>query len=120
MIDLGRWPPATLRRLNLRLFDDPQYQYALDSIAGFAPEEVTRRRIANMKDAKIRRLLRAAPKCKVGHEAALRDWWAAWMPIAAGRQLWPDGNHRVGMMWRNSWRSRLVSPSSWTSPASSR
>lgn len=61
VIDLSTWPPVALRRLNLRLFDDPQYQYDLDSIAGFAPEEVTRRRIVNMKDRKIRRLLDAAP-----------------------------------------------------------
>ena len=98
MIDLARWSPTTLRRLNLRLFDDPEYQYDLDSLGGFDVEAVTRRRIANMKDEKIQALLRSAPSCPIGDAAAFRDWWAKWMPLAAGSQLWPDGNHRVGMM----------------------
>lgn len=98
MIDLSDWSPRIVRRLNLRLFDDPRYQYDLLFVTGPGADEITRRRIANVKDSKIKRLLDAVPSCPIGDETRFRDWWARWMPMAAGLQLWPDGNHRTGMM----------------------
>ena len=96
MIDVSKWDPSVLRGLNLKLFDDPRYEYDVDS--GSQAPDAIRRRIRNVKDAKIRRLLAVVPDCPVGTEPGFKDWWAQWMPIAAGMQIWPDGNHRTGLM----------------------
>lgn len=98
MIHLTQIDSVILLRLNRRLFEDPEFQYDAPSMAGFDPEEETRRRIGRVKKAKRDRILAASPPCPERDATGFQDWWAQWMPIATGRQIWPDGNHRTAMM----------------------
>lgn len=91
------WTPSTLKKINRGLALDSDEVYDFQSQVR-NPAGATLQTIANKKPAVIRVLLQADTNDYPETEEGYRDWWVNWMSVAAGRQLWPDGNHRTALL----------------------
>jgi prophage maintenance system killer protein len=87
--DFDELDPDVFKRLNEEeFFDDPENDYGLIE----NDREITRRRIQNVKDYRIDRVMREFPRSE-----PVPQQCAHWMRAIVGLHFFPDANHRTAM-----------------------
>jgi hypothetical protein len=79
----------------VRIFRDAKQEYLRSGPFGDESHDEVLQRIRNVKDHKIKRVI--APINDFS-EASLATSWSLWMTLCAGTHVWPDANHRTGMV----------------------
>ena len=88
--------PDDVRQLNLDLLNQKPSEYNLKSRSGSPTDSRSvEQRIRNVRAAPVRRVIEAIP---IFGERALPAAWAHFVCLIAGRHLWPDANHRTGVL----------------------
>jgi len=86
--DLGGVDAETIKQFNYERYRDPEETYGLVD----ASREKTIRRIWNVQDADLRRIMREFPR----HEPVVQQC-AHWVRAISGKHFFPDANHRTAI-----------------------
>lgn len=98
--------PDVFRAIQFSLLNDPDRPYSAMGEFGHAPRDELLHRILNVRGQKISRIISAASPFEPSAAAAA---WSQLMALVAGRHLFPDANHRTGLLAFNwvTFRTRL-------------
>lgn len=87
--DLSMLPAEDIKWRNRNFFQNSDHIYT----TGAQPEQVTLRQIENVRNGDLRQVLLGFPR-----EKPLYAQCAHWMHAFAGKQFFPDANHRTAML----------------------
>ena len=87
--DLSSLPAEEIKWRNRRFYTDQGHVYTTDP----DPEHVAKRKIKNVRNQDLRRVLRTFPT-----DEPLYVQCALWLRAFAGKQFFPDANHRTAML----------------------
>lgn len=85
---------SDVKQIQFDIFDENQDEYLRAGPSGMRTGDDIRHQIVNVSESSIRQILRAVV---IDEESAVRDAWAHFMALLAGRHLFPDANHRTAM-----------------------
>lgn len=84
-----------VRRVNIAILEDASAGYMRSGPFRDLSRRDVLQRIRNVRDAAIRRNIRAVTEFEPGR---LESAWSHHMAVNAGTHLWPDANHRTALI----------------------
>lgn len=87
--DCSPLSPEDIKNRNRKFYRNPDHTYLIEA----RPAAVVKRRISNVRNGDLRRVLRNFPI-----DEPLYAQCAHWMHALVGKQFFPDANHRTAML----------------------